>query len=61
MNNFLTKFVVGAFALAFSVPNATAQTQLFTSDSNNKPGYRIPAQFNSSVFGAWLRQPEYGA
>ena len=21
----------------------------------------IKAQFNSSVFGAWLRQPEYGA
>lgn len=43
MNNFLTKFVVGAFALAFSVPNANAQTQLFTSTSNNKPGYRIPS------------------
>ena len=43
MNNFLTKFVVGAFALAFSVPNANAQTQLFTSTSNNRPGYRIPS------------------
>jgi hypothetical protein len=24
-------------------------------------GKVITAQFNSSVFGAWLRQPEYGA
>lgn len=43
MNKFFTKFVVGAFALAFSVPNANAQTQLFTSTSNNQPGYRIPS------------------
>lgn len=39
----LTNFIVGAFALVLSAPYANAQTQLFTSASNNKPGYRIPS------------------
>lgn len=42
MNRKLTNFIVGAFALVLSAPNASAQTQLFTSASNN-PGYRIPS------------------
>lgn len=43
MNKKLSKLIVGAFALVLSVPNANAQTQLFTSASNNQPGYRIPS------------------
>lgn len=43
MNKFLSKFVVGAFALAFSVPNANAQTQLFTNGTNPTTYYRIPS------------------
>lgn len=45
MNKFFTKFVVGAVALAFSVPNANAQTQLFTNgNEGNTPIYwRIPS------------------
>ena len=43
MNKKLSKLIVGAFALVLSVPNANAQTQLFTSDKNNQPGYRIPS------------------
>lgn len=43
MNKKLSKLIVGAFALVLAVPNANAQTQLFTSTSNNQPGYRIPS------------------
>lgn len=55
MNNFLTKFVVGAFALAFSVPNATAQTQLFTNTTNSSPEvyWRIPSIVRLTDGGLW--------
>lgn len=43
MNKKLSTFIVGAFALAFSTPGANAQSQLFTSQSNDQPSYRIPS------------------
>lgn len=43
MNKKLSKLIVGAFTLVLSVPNANAQTQLFTTAQGNKPGYRIPS------------------
>ena len=42
MNRKLTNFIVGAFALVLSVPNASAQ-QLFTTQANNTTSYRIPS------------------
>lgn len=50
MNKFFTKFVVGAFALAFSVPNAKAQTTFNPSSGNV---YRIPSIVRLPTGNLW--------
>lgn len=55
MNKFFTKFVVGAFALAFSVPNANAQNKIFTNGSEGGTSitWRIPSIVRLTDGGLW--------
>ena len=55
MNRKLTNFIVGAFALVLSAPNASAQTQLFTNGTeNNIPIYwRIPSIVRMNDGALW--------
>lgn len=55
MNKKLSKLIVGAFALVLSVPNANAQTRLFTNrNEGNTPIYwRIPSIVRLTDGGLW--------
>ena len=55
MNKKLSKLIVGAFALVLSVPNANAQTQLFTNGNENNiyMYWRIPSIVRMNDGALW--------
>lgn len=65
MNRKLTNFIVGAFALVLSVPNASAQTQLFTNGKENNIDiyWRIPSivRMNDGTLWAFTDKRYYSA
>jgi len=65
MNKKLSKLIVGAFALVLAVPNANAQTQLFTNGKENNIDiyWRIPSivRMNDGALWAFTDKRYYAA